>query len=199
MFELYNFLTYFHKPLLPSWHPFWDHIFINLKIMKKYITLAMLFLCFSLGISAQTLTRAKKQHMIDSAFDARIDRYLRRCFPEFTIEVQYEKDSFSLCSIETVLLVAANISADQTPLLEKYMVTMANYYVSHKEFVHFDYGIIPVDVDANYDRMFHNKLIYVGSPFGAENHPKVNYLFSVFNKVTDHYLNHSAAAGHHME
>lgn len=160
--------------------------------MKKYILFSILTLFFSFTGFAQHLSRLKKQQMIDSAFDARTDRYLRRCFPEFTIHIQYDTDSFSLCSIETVLLVAPNISSNQLPVLERYMVTMANYYVSINEPVLFDYGMIPADLDDNYERMFNNKRIFVGSPDGADNHPRVNHLLMVFNNVTDSYLDRRA-------
>jgi hypothetical protein len=161
-------------------------------VMKKYILFVILSLCFSLVTSAQTLTRAKKQHMIDSAFDARSDRYLRRCFPDYTIQIKYQKDTFELCSIETVLLVAPGITENQMVVLEGFMTTMANYYVSRNEPVYFDFGMIPADVDDYYNKMFRNKRIYVGSPVGSDIHPHVAQLFTVFNHVTDNYLDHRA-------
>jgi len=132
--------------------------------------------------------------MIDSSYDARVDRYVKRCFPQYAVNIKFLKDSFSLCSVETVLMVAPDISEDQIPVLEQFMTNMAHYYNSLDEHVHFDYGFVPGSIDTNFDRMFSRREIYVSSMVKVTTHSTVSHLLAVFNKITDGYTGNQAGS-----
>ncbi len=159
--------------------------------MKKLLFLP-LFLVFGIAIYSQDVSFERKVDMIDSAYDARIDMFLKRCFPEYTIHINFEKDSFSLCSIETVLMVAPDISEEQIPILENFMTNMAIYYNSNNLPVRFDYGFVPGSIDTNFDRMFNRKEIYVSSLEKTTTDSRVISLLKVFNNITDAYISHAS-------
>lgn len=158
--------------------------------MKKIIFLLLIASCSEV-LHAQEFSFERKVEMIDSAYDARIDLFVRRCFPEYTIRIKFMKDSFSLCSVESVVNVAPDISEEQLPVLEHFMTEMAIYYNSNNLHIRFDYGFVPGSIDTNFDRMFNRKVIYVTSLDKTTTHSRVIELLAIFNRVTDAYLLHA--------
>ncbi len=149
--------------------------------------LLILLGAFSVGYS-QKPNLERQVEMIDSAYSSRVDRYIRKCYPDYTIRIQFEKDSFSLCSIEMVLFVAPDISADQIPVLKEFMINMAHYHNLNKEPVLLEYGIISGAVDVLYDRTFKRKEIFVHSLEKNVTHDTVIDLIAAFNKITYSYM-----------
>ncbi len=160
--------------------------------MKKIILLYILFLGTTVLSHSQEPSFERKVLMIDSAYDARIDLYVKKCFPEHTIHIKFEKDSFTICSIEMALWVAPDISEDQLPVLEKFMTDMANYFNTMNIPIRFDHGFVPGSIDTNFDRMFKRKEIYVSSLEKSTTHSVTIDLISAFNKVTDSYIRNAS-------
>lgn len=162
--------------------------------MRKNILLSILFFGIVSITHAQDFSFERKVIMIDSAYDARIKKYLKKCFPEYKVTIKVGKDSLNLCSVEDVFMEAPDVSEDQIAVLEIFMVNMANYYCLNNEPVLFDYGFVPGSIETNFDRMFNRKEIYVTSLDKVTTHSSVIHLISVFNKVIYHYLVKTSAS-----
>jgi hypothetical protein len=137
----------------------------------------------------QNLSLERKIEMIDSAEDARIEKYLKKCFPAYEIRIYYEGDSGSLCSMELAFWVADKISDDQWPKLEKFVSDVAHDFNSKGQHIYFDYGMIPGSIDNTYDRMFNRRVTYVSSLEKQTTHSRAIELITSFNKITESYAN----------
>jgi hypothetical protein len=160
------------------------------RYMKKKLFIQLLFisLCIT-AYSQETVDVERKAIMIDSAYDARIELYVKQCFPEYEIIVKFGKDSSTICSMEMVLWVAPDISENQFPVLEKFMTEVAHNYNKKGIHILFEYGFVPGSVDVTYDRMFNRDVIYVSSLERATTHSRTIDLLADFNKITDMYTN----------
>ncbi len=144
----------------------------------------LLSVTFFIGVYSQKPDFERMVYMIDSANSARIDEYAKKCFPDYAVLIRFKGDTFSLCSIETVLMVAPDIEEDQLPVLEQFMVNMANYYALKRIPVTFEYGMIPGSVEMIYDKMFNRREIFVSSAEINVTHSRAIDLLLIFNKIT---------------
>jgi len=95
--------------------------------LLQALLLGIIFAGFVISNFAQDINLSfdRKVEMIDSVTDARIDKYLEKCFPAYKIRVYYEGDSGSLCCMELALWLADEISDDQWPKPENFVTNVA--------------------------------------------------------------------------
>lgn len=153
------------------------------------LLLGIIFAGFLISNFAQDISLERKTLMIDSAYDARIETYLKKCFPAYQIRIFYEGDSGTLCSMELAFWVADELSEDQWPILEKFVTKVSHDFNSKGLHILFDYGYVPGSIDNNFDRMFNRSVIYVTSLEKQTTHSKAIELIGIFNSITDTYTN----------
>jgi hypothetical protein len=152
------------------------------------LLLGIIFAGFVISNFTQQLSPEMKASMIDSANDSRIENYLLRCFPSYATRIKFEQDSSELCSVDIAMWVANDISDDQFPRVEKFMVNVSKYYNNHGLHILIQYGIIPGSIDLIYDRMFNNKALVIYWPEKNITYSRTEELVGAFNDVTYSYI-----------
>lgn len=152
------------------------------------LLLGIIFAGFIISNFTQQLSPIIKADMVDSANNARIETYLVRCFPEYATKIKFEQDSSELCSIDIAFWVANDISDNQFPKLEKFMVDLSTYYNLHGQHILIEYGMTPGSIDIIYDRMFNDRALVIYWPEKSITYSRIDELVNDFNDVTYSFL-----------
>lgn len=153
---------------------------------------------FGQSLQSTTPDFEEKVWLIDSARSSRIETYLKHCFTESAIEVDFRQQHGNICSLEMAFWVAQDISDDQFPLLRKFVTEVSHHYNRSGVNIMFEYGIVPGSVDYIYDRMFNKKVIYVLACDPetiwdeVTTYSRVYDLIGTFNAVTENYISGKA-------
>jgi hypothetical protein len=156
-------------------------------VLFLFIVAGLWLSCIALSYS-QSLSEKRKWYMIDSADQARTEKYLRHCFPEFSFKIAYKKDSTQICSLETAFRIAPDADDNEFEQLEKFVQQVSTYYNIHHVHILFQYGLLPGDVDVMFDRTFNKKEIFISSGERNTTHQQTIELIAAFNKITDSYV-----------
>jgi hypothetical protein len=148
------------------------------------LLLGIIFAGFIISNFTQQMSPEMKASMVDSANNARIENYLLRCFPSYATKIKFEQDSSELCSVDVAFWVANDISENQFPRIEKFMVDVSKYYNAHGLHILIQYGMIPGNIDLIYDKMFNDQALVIYWPEKIVTNSRIEELVTSFNDVT---------------